>query len=224
MAMYCIAYASLLDIILNPFYDLIITIIGVILGELAYSFLYDIMKKPKIEIEPISQVGYIFGFSISMIRKSVLNAQVLCNNKSCNWEEGDIKIQKKDLFAGANPSFVFPFQAFVEETSEGIIVSIKERTTEKTIYKESFHIEAPPPIHEGHQWKLTSMKFEANSKKPSFNVSLRIIGQGIEEKRDFVENVFFDVLHMPLTKDGKPDLEKCILLFNLKQKKKHLFF
>jgi hypothetical protein len=51
-----------------------------------------------------------------------------------------------------------------------------------------------------------------------FNASIRIIGEGVEEKRDYSLNVGLNSLIVPAIKEGKPLMDYVSLSFALKKK------
>jgi|GEM_PF-5393047 hypothetical protein len=222
----------------STLFALIVSVIAVVIGELAlYPFLKK-LEKPKMEIEPISKVGYLFGFSVTMIKKNVINARVLCNGKECMWEdEKKGKIDKKDLFAGGKASIVLPFEASVQWVEDvkkyphfnypaqfkgtetgGIVLRIKEVADNEIVFTNAF----PVPILKLENGTVTGIRINANHDPyVPIPVTFTIIGEGIEEKRDYCASAFLQWVDIPVFKEGKPDLDYISTLFILK-KKKHL--
>jgi len=216
---------------LSSIYALILTVIGVVIGEVAVYSILEARKKPKFDIQPASKINCVFGFSVSMIKKNVMNARIRCNKKVCLWEdEKGGKIEKKDLMAGDAPSFVFPFQGtveYIEDISKiphywsigkedsiqaGILVKVKNVDTGEVIYTDGVAI----PKHTSTGANTASMHFFGYQKEPHFDVSIIIIGEGIEEKRNFLARVTLKNLNIPVIKEGKPLMDYVSCAFELK--------
>jgi hypothetical protein len=236
-----IVFASFLQIILNPLYDLIITIIGVVIGELAVHRLLTEREKPKITIRPACNGSYM-GFSVSMIKKNVLQAKIFCNGHNYLWEDkNENPFEKVDLIAGDVPNVFYPFQGVIKTVKdfseyhnmafdvtkyqdinfndENIlqigILEIIERATQKVIYINPFLI----PKSKNQD----TLVFVGSKSKNQLDISLRIIGLGIEEKKDYVASVFLKQLNVPF-KEGFPVLTSTSSIFGLELKKKFRFF
>ncbi len=214
------------DVALSTTITLILTIIGVVLGELALYPLLKKLEKPKILIKAVHKDGNLFGFSIQMLKKNVLNARVRCNHTNCFWEEKEGRIPKKDLMAGDDPSFVYPFIASGEvfevnaspfladelKGRQGLLLKITETESKKLVFIGSYFVPISAKIK---KWIFTPERVDV----PNFNVSLTIIGEGIEEKKEYVANVTLSWVS-PVFKDGKPDLHSVDFEFVVEERKR----
>lgn len=217
----------MLNTILSIISGLILTIVGVVIGELAIYHLLRALEKPKLIISTARRENKL-GFSVSVKKKMVKDARVRCNNINYFWEEKDGKeIERKDLFVGDSPSFFFPFQVDVEyvtdlfgypnvmvlkcvkEYSGGILITVKELKSQKIVYQLVYAI----PI------RTRSMIGNFHyANKPVITASVRIIGEGIEQEKDYSLCVGLNRLVIPAIKEGKPIMDYVSYSFELKKK------
>jgi hypothetical protein len=203
----------------------IITFIGGVVTVVLSEVLMDYLKKPKFIIETIHK-GDKLGFNVRVKKRTVKDARIRCNNIDYFWENGN-KIERKDLYVGDNPSSFYPFQVTVEYAEDvsnyprwvssdkeyekgGVLLTVREITTQKTVYVEAF------PIPKG----VTIMWFYSHyTEKPLFNASIRLIGEGIEEERDYSLWVGLNNLVVPAIREGKPIMDYINYGFEVKKKK-----
>jgi len=143
----------------------------------------------------------------------VKNAQVICNLKKCDWEEDDNgkKGPKKTLIPGDNFSNVFPFQAKVKEVDDmskfssfpiyspksndslsqkGLLFTIEEIATSTIIGTWGCIIPDQRNI-------FLTPNLGAPQLELKLGISLRVIGDGIEEARNYLLLIGFDRLFAP---------------------------
>jgi hypothetical protein len=223
--MYPIGYAlfSLGDL-LSPLYDLLITVVGVVIAELALYKYMRAMERPKIVIGTARQ-GNNLGFSVTVRRKMIKDARVRCNNMNYVWED-EGKPERKDLFVGDTPSLFFPFQMsmkYVDDISNypywssngqklvgnGILTTVTETKTQETVY------EMCTAIPEG---VVTMIVLGQYMNEPSFNATVRIIGEGIEEVKEYFLHLGLNSLVIPAIREGKPIMDFVQCSFELKKK------
>ncbi|MGD0029391.1 MAG: hypothetical protein ABSC91_10685 [Candidatus Bathyarchaeia archaeon] len=162
---------------------------------------------------------------MSVERNMIRDARVRCNNINYFWEDRT-RLERKDLYVGDAPCSFFPYRVNVEYVSHisensgwtheeesrlsgGVLITVKEMTTQKTV-----HIEGHP-IPKNF---TTPVVFARSPSEPIFNASIRIIGEGVEEKRDYSLNVGLDSLIVPAIKEGKPLMDYVSISFALKKK------
>lgn len=232
--MYPIGYVflSLEDLVLQGFGYFVAFIIGVVSVLLA-EVIMSRWRKPKITIETARSVDRL-GFSISVTNKEVKHAKARCNNIGYPWENGK-KVETKTLIVGDNPSQFFPYQLIYEETDDiskflknetryeektsGILMTVRETTTNNIVYR--YVLPSLPP-------RLTAtglMRFLEYTSKPQFDASIRIIGEGIDEVRDYSLHIGLNDILMPLMKESESlmdfvryDLKREPLYRRLKKK------
>jgi hypothetical protein len=226
--MYPIGY-SILSFFQSATYDLIITIIGVVIADLAVAIFWARKGKPKITITSATS-GNNMGFDVSVKGHSVKSARPRCNNISYPWKEDETESNSKDLIVGDDPSSFFPFQANIEpvddvskceksvvkgkqESGKGVLVTVKEIKTEKIVYSDAISI----PTDAGGLYV-----FALASSPWFFDVSIRIIGEGIEEVRDYSLQIRFTNLAIPTIEEGKP-LKDVMCRFVFAKKEKSIF-
>lgn len=198
-------------------------VIGVASAVLA-GILIKKRERPKVIIDT-AQKDDRLGFSVSVRRRMIKDARVRCNNIDCSWED-TTKIERKDLYVGDVPSLFFPFQVNVEYTTDiskyptwatdqeqsegGVLVTVKEITTQKIVYVEGYSIPK----------KVTAIFVLANyANRPLFNATVRIIGEGVEEERDYSLHVGLNNLIIPAIREGKPIMNYVQCGFMLKKKR-----
>ena len=206
------------------------SIIAVVIGEMAVYELLKTRGKPKININALCKFGKL-GFSVSVEKKMVKDARVRCNNISYDWEtlkdkNSTSSVSRKDLHVGDTPSTFFPYQVtmeFMEDFSKylkvivpegetefigAISIKVAERTTLKTVYDFVLAI----PTH------TTWVAMLANyTREPAFVASIRLIGEGIEEVRDYACYLKLKRLNIPI-KEGKPVMDYISYSFELKKR------
>jgi hypothetical protein len=208
----------------SPIYWAILTIIGVVIGGLAVYYLLRVRGKPRLFIQTLVK-GDNLGFGVSVERNMIKDARVRCNDINYFWEDGT-RLERKDLYVGDAPSSFFPYRVNVEyvnhisehskwtyedETrfSGGVLITVKEMATQKTVHVEGHPI--PKNV-------MTPVVFARSPKEPIFDASIRIIGEGVEEKRDYSLNVGLNSLIVPAIKEGKPLMDYVSFSFELKKK------
>jgi hypothetical protein len=223
-AMSPIGYAGAFwESFLSPIYQLILTIIGVVIAGVAVYYLLRAIGKPRFSIKTLVK-GDNLGFSVSVERNMIKDARVRCNNINYFWEDGT-RLERKDLYVGDVPSSFFPYRVNVEYVNNisensrtheeearfrcGVLITIKEITTQKTVHVEGH------PIPKNF---TTPVLFGRSPKEPIFNASIRVIGEGVEEKRDYSLNVGLNSLIVPAIKEGKPLMAYVSFSFALKKK------
>jgi hypothetical protein len=239
--MYPIGYALLsLEDFLSSIRDLVLTIIAVVIGEVALYTYFRARERPRIIIGFASGRGpemRNMEFDISVKRHTVKNARVRCNNISYPWTEGDAEVDCKDLFVGDEPSSFFPFHASTEyvddvtkygsplahalnkgkkDSNKGVLVTVREVKTEKIVYSEVY----PFPIDAFGLWIIAKTTERARNLATKFDVSIRIIGEGIEEVKDYSLQIRLKFLHVPVTEPGEPKMDDIDCSFELFEKKK----
>jgi hypothetical protein len=209
---------------LSPIYQLISTIIGVVIAGVAVYYLLRAIGKPRLFIKTLVK-GDNLGFSVSVERNVIKDARVRCNNINYFWEDGT-RLERKDLYVGDAPSSFFPYRVNVEYVnhisensgwtpeeearfSGGVLVTVKEITTQKTV-----HVEGHPIPKNA----TTPVVFARSPREPMLNVSIRIIGEGVEEKIDYSLDVGLNSLIVPAIKEGKPLMDYVSFSFALKKK------
>lgn len=227
--------------------------IFMVISEVALYYYFKGREKPKMVITPVSKEGYAFGFTVQMLKKNVINARVRCNNKNCFWVETNGKTAKKDLMAGDEPSIVLPFEATIESTTidnswiadrikversiigqfkrkivlNNVKVESKEVLVLKIFFEETgeviFTQPFPIPIIK-YLDVLNKITFIAGKGNYGFKVSLRIIGEGIEEKKEYCVNTTLRWINLPVFKEGKPDLDYVSFIFDIHEQKRLRLF
>lgn len=206
-----------------PLTELIVTIIGVLITEVALYYYFKRHEKPKINIETIRKDEKL-GFTVSVGKKMIKDARIRCNNINYTWDDG---ASRRDLFVGDTPSIFYPFETKIKyaediteyphwglnktelESGTGIIVSVVEITTQKTVYVEGI------PIPKNSDFLFLDGRY---SNKPLLKVSIRIIGEGIEEEKDYTLHIGLSNLLIPAIKEGKPIMDYAKCTFQLKKK------
>jgi len=211
--------------LIENFTTIITSIIGVVIAELALYRYFKNREKPKITITTIQKDNKL-GFNVSADRRMIKDARVRCNNVNYRWEneEENSKLDRKDLFVGDAPSVFYPFcieikfvkdlkryfrYAFEGAENEGIVVSLTDLKTENIVFQEAY------AIPQGSKSMLVLGQY---SKENSMDLSIRIIGEGIEEVKDYSLHVGLSNLIIPLIKDGEPEMEHVTCSFMLKKK------
>ena len=197
--------------------EIIIAMVSILLAEQLLSY----WRKPKF-IFSTEQKGDKLGFSVKVQKKNVIGAKVRCDGKAYSWDDEN-KAEEKNLYVGDAPSSFFPFQVIVdyvedtgnegkEELAKAIIIAVREITTQKVFY--GYCVLIRP---QASQMFLSAISRD----KPLYNVSIRIIGEGIEEVRDYSLYVGLDSLSIPVIKEGKPLMDH--VSYSFEAKKKSLF-
>lgn len=221
-----IGYAGVFwESFLSPIYSLVFTAIGVLIGGLAVYYLLRVRGKPRISIKTLVK-GDNLGFSVSVERSMIKDARVRCNNVNYFWEDGT-RLERKDLDVGDVPSSFFPYQVNVEYVDDisihskwtydkiegkepygGVLITVKEMTTRETVHVKGYPIPKnvkTPSIFAPYASDLLS-------------ACVRIIGEGVEEKRDYSLNVGLNSLIVPAFKEGKSLMDYVSFSFALKKK------
>jgi len=204
-----------------------IGVVTVLLAEIIVNYL----KKPKLIFDVVNVENNV-GISVSVQRKTIKDARVRCNNISYPWfsisKEGTkIETEKKDLYVGDIPSVFFPYQASVEyvrnintpqynryfltkqplnEPCEGIVITVKEKITQKQVYNVAYSI----PEHLKYMTVFAKYTIE-----PVIKASVRIIGEGMEEEKDYSLSIGLNNMNVPM-RDGKPAMDYISFGFELK--------
>lgn len=267
-----IVFASVLPIFLNPFYDIIITVIGVVIGDLAVSSYFEWRKKPKVIIGTCAKKVEItqnrrisdLGFTIGVKKRMVKDARIRCNNKKYSWvEEDGHLIERKDLDIGDVPSQFFPFEGILEYredipieffqnmsklppehhwvyirdkkgepllglSNNGLALTLKDKVSEEVIFSNGLLLpnfkKLPDNILKNDSTRyLVSSEITGSIEVSKLDVSIRLIGEGIEEEKDYKLSVSFYNLGMSLDKESmiqeKLDLNQVNVSLNFKIKK-----
>lgn len=202
-----------------------LTIVGVVIGEVALYAYMKARERPKIVID-VARKEEKLGFKVSVKRRMIKDARIRCNNISYPWEENNTNIGRKDLYVGDEPSLFFPFQAKVEyvddvsnfervvaegseESGKGILITVRDIATQKIIYRYLISI----PTH-----TVTMQLYARYADKPRFSASIRIIGEGIEEEHDYALFVGLNNISIPVIKEGKPLMDYISYSFELKKR------
>lgn len=157
----------------------------------------------------------------------IKDSRVRCNNINYPWEKGDEKIERKDLYVGDTPSVFFPYQVSWEYVNEiphpfranriidrkpsdvGILLTIKEISTQKIVFKESLLIPK-----DGDKFLMVAEP----KKRLTFNTSIRLIGEGVDDDKDYsVKIELNDLVHQDI-KEGKFTSNQMWLTFKLRRK------
>jgi hypothetical protein len=220
--------------LLEAFYSQAIGIIfGVVIGVVTlvlFEVLLRYWKKPKITITT-SRKEKKLGFSVSVDKQMIKDARVRCNGKSYSWED-ETEEKRRDLYVGDDPSSFYPYRinseylddasnytrvAPLEKTisiSGWVLITVKEIASQETVFQCAYPIPQLPV--------LTSVEIYARHHPlPRFNVAIRIIGEGVEEKRDYSLILGLKDLNIPV-KEGKPLMEYVSVNFELE--KESFFF
>jgi hypothetical protein len=211
-----------LDFLRDCIVAIVLTVVGVVIADMILTY----HRKAKFVIETIHK-GDKLGFSVSVKRRTIKDARVRCNNMDYPWENGTTS-KRKDLFVGDTPSFVFPFQAKVEyvddisskfkdwikkdgEDPNGILITIREISTQDVVGSYGIPLSFPKGSAQafiyGHFDRIHFL-----------DASIRIIGEGIEEERDYLLRVGLDTIYIPAIRDGKPVPELISYRFELKKR------
>jgi len=203
-------------------FPLIWTIIGVVIGELAVFSYLEARKRPKIVIGILKKENKL-GFCVSVEKRTIKDARVRCNGINYPWENGT-NIERKDLYVGDNPSSFFPYQVSAEfiddvskvtrwsirenEKSGGVSIAVKEIITQKIVFNSVCQIPKDATLMH---------VFADYAETPAFIASIRIIGEGIEETRDYPLRVGLKGLTIGAIKEGKPLMDYVTYGFELKK-------
>ena len=215
-----IAYADFWESFLPTIYSLVLIIIAVVI-------VYYILRargKPVVVTKTLVK-GDNLGFGVSVERKMIKDARVRCNNISYAWEDG-AKLERKDLGVGDAPSSFFPYQVAVEyvddiskdpkwnydktegmEPCGGVLITVKEITTRETVHVCGYPI--PKNVK-------TPFVFARNA-RDLFSASVRIIGEGVDERRDYSLNVGLDSPIVSAIREGKSLMDYVSYSFALKK-------
>jgi hypothetical protein len=225
-----IPFLSLVDA-LSQFWGYIVELIVTVVGLLIAEHLYSLIKKPKIYITPITK-GDRLGFSVSVEKKMVKDARVRCNNRTYMWENGEAR-ERKDLHIGDEPSSFYPYSVnskYLKDASDYTHLTVDGAktvgyllTTIIELYVKIVFQCAYPIIEATASPETTASPFESLEVKASppyyspIHASIRIIGEGIEEKRDYSLAIGLKNLKIPI-KEGKPSVEGVSYNFELVKK------
>ena len=202
----------------------IISFISGVVSVLLREVLANYLKKPRIVIETVHR-GDKLGFSVSVKRKMVKDAHVKCNNIAYTWENGNT-IEKKDLHVGDAPSLFFPYRISaecVEDVSHwerkegqttvtpvcGIAINVKEITTLDNAFSVIYS------LPKGATAYFIDSKY---AKYPQFTASIRIVGEGIEEEKDYPLHIGLSGLSVSAIREGKPLMDFVHFGFEIKKK------
>jgi hypothetical protein len=214
----------------DPIYQIILIVVGAVIGDLVINTYYRTKDRPKIIIKPYTdpKKAGLWGFSVNVVKNHVENAKVYCNKIKYQWEdENGNKKEEIDLVSGMPSPKLWLYQydyEYKEEKGTAINGSlqliIKEIATKKTVYTLSFPI--TKPLSSEKNKKVIQL---ININEPlEFKAKIRIIGFGIEEEKDYVMTAFFKELNVALTDEGKPRMDFISGVFRLKMKKRFGLF
>ncbi len=172
-------YASNLAF-LQGLFEFLITVEAVVIAELA---LYAILRKfeeTDLTIKMHSKKGKL-GFTVESNNRTIKNAYPICNGIRYQWEDDDGLIcSVKDLYVGAKPSYFYPFTWTVERKVEAegheidVIVLAEVKGTTSVWSK----------------WDMAETLPNGTIIGLPPDVSIRIVGEGNETKRDYKISVF----------------------------------
>ena len=185
------------------------------------------------------------GFAVSVERKMVKDARVRFNDKNYSWVEEDGKtVERKDLHIGDAPSKFFPFESTIkyveditkypsaifhalptmnitiESTKNGILTTLNDSITKQNILSDGIIIpKFPQKLPNGLYLSSLRIKGSANMRKFKDDVSIKLIGEGIEEKKDYVMCVWTFGSDIPIIAE-KPVMNQIKVSLILKAKKR----
>ena len=165
---------------LEGLFEFLITVEAVVIAELA---LYEILKafeETNLTIKIHSKKGKV-GFSVESNNRTIKNAYPICNEIRYQWEDDDDLIcSVKDLYVGAKPSSFYPFTWTDERKVEAdgheinVIVLAEVKGTTSVWSK----------------WDMAETLPDGTVIGLPPDVSIRIVGEGNETKRDYKISVF----------------------------------
>jgi len=215
---------SIRDFLASYMVEFVIVVIGSVLASLILYPLLRNLEKPKFSFETVQDVDKL-GFRISVKKRMIKDCRVRCNNINYSWEDGDKKIERKDLYVGDTPSVFFPYQlswSYVKEiphpsranrvinkkpSDVGVLFTIKELSTKNILFKEYFLMRND-----------RFMMIPEYKKECTFNASIRVIGEGVEEVKDYSVKIGLKDLGYPEIKEGKFTSDQIWVTFELKKK------
>ena len=207
----------------------IVEVIAVVVGSLAVYYLLKGKDKVKIIIQSVRKDDKL-GFAVNVERKTVKHAQVRCNDIDYDWENqnGDLS-HETTLWAGDNrPQVFFPYRSgvvYVEDISKygdikvigcegtkgGILIFVEDVKTQKILYQ------FPSRLIKG----FTSLNATSSTSERHIEASIKIIGEGMEERRDYQGFLSVKKISIPVIVEEKPLLNKITYEFGFKLKRKH---
>jgi len=192
------------DVLLDHLDQLILTIVGVVIGGLLLEY-YSILKKRQKLIIETKRDGARFGFSVYVKKGMIKDIMIEVNGKEYQREiidqkTGTFKVDnEKNLYANRQPRYVFPFRLdaiyfkdiykevapnvkvwLVDKEAkqpDGILVVIREVSTNNAVYCECMQIPSG---------NFATMWGRSYSKKNLYNVKISITGEGLETAKKYV--------------------------------------
>ena len=158
-------------------FELLITVEGVVIAELA---LYEILKaseKTKLTIK-LRLKKKKLGFSVESENKTIKDAYPMCNNIRYQWEDDDDSLHNvKDLYVGAKPIHFYPFTWTVERKAIPEGRDIDFIVLDEVKGRQQDYIDKIPEKAKEASSNGTILRLP--------DVSIRIVGEGNETKRDY---------------------------------------
>jgi len=204
--------ANFLGFLQGILLELVLTVEGVLVADMAFNHYKKRSERLKISIESTMK-GSDLGFKVSTLNKTIKSAKVRCNNNSYDWDLGSKGSQREvDLLVGDEPSKFFPFKTSVRWLNMDEIRNLPFRT--------SFHpLESPTAetIAGGFLFNITEVNINKEvwrlilmvpegmesfamqnplTSQMHLPVSIRIIGEGVEEVRDYSSPVVLGTITM----------------------------
>lgn len=179
--------------------ELTVTIVGMVIVEVALHHYFGSREKPRIIIIPARSKDHRVGFGVKVEKKTVKHAMFICNNRKYDWEdENGNKTSEVMLVCGDSFKTVFPFQGKIEEIKDMSKFSgpVYSATENESLSQKGylFKIEEISTGTTFNSWgciipKQHNVPIVLNSSSPQYvlipGVSLRVIGDGIEEVRNY---------------------------------------
>jgi hypothetical protein len=241
-----IALMTVWDVLLDHLDQLILTIIGVVIGGLLIEHYSLSRRSPKIIIEPLQREDKL-GFSVSLKKGQIKDARVRCNTIPYSWENIETKypwdswknkddkvksVERKDLCVGDEPSSFFPLQVNLEYKKD-LYKFLKENYPNQEFPETKEPIDGmnitvqqlkTPWIFSFHYpfpKEFTINKDLFSHQQFLINAEIRIIGEGIDEIIDYPEKFFIELSNMNLAaiRSGAPPKEELHYFFKMKKRR-----
>ena len=181
IALLTMYYASNLAL-LQGLFEFLITVEAVLIGELA---LYEILKtfeETDLTIKMHSKKGKL-GFSVESNNRTIKNAYPTCNEIRYQWEDDHgLMCSVKDFYVGAKPSYFYPFTWTVERKVEADGHEINVIMLDEVKGNTSVWVD--------REWGMAETLPDGTIIGLPSDVSIRIVGEGNETKRDYKISVF----------------------------------
>jgi hypothetical protein len=170
IAFITIYHAGSIALLRQGLFEFLITVEGVVVAELLIYEMLKASEETELKIKIHSKKERL-GFSVESVNKTIKDAYPICNDIRYQWEDEDGSLHNvTDLYVGAKPSYFYPFTVTTEQI-DGM---------PGMVFSEAQGIDYIGKIP--HEDKADSH----NGIIPGLpDVSIRIVGEGIETKRDY---------------------------------------